>query len=230
MAKTLSNINKSHKNIVDEMGFAVIGDAIEDIEVGDIENNIANKINSLSDDVEELKSEFESFANSDLSDLQTENKTLVGAINEILIIASSLGTENIKAIIEKETSALRKEIENLKETQKQLVYMAEIKGLTLGVVDGQWYDMLFDTTNMAYTDNIRVIDNNIIVINPLESAEIKYKEVIIGFLASKLTYSHELDIQYKEVIAMNSEENIMIVKDYSYDFNTEAEEVIHNVE
>ena len=59
--------------------------------------------------------------------------------------------------------------------------------------------------------------------------EVKYKEIVIGFLASKLTYTHELDVRYKELNIVESEENKFTVKNYSYDFNVGTEEVNYNV-
>jgi len=164
--------------------------------------------------------------------LMTENKTISGAINEVFVVASSnsVDEDEIRRIINEEIESLKKEIETLKSTQEQMIYVLEMKGITVTVVDGYWYDMLFDTTKMAYNNNIRVVDNNIVVINPLNPAEVKYEEVMVGFLASKLTYSHELDMQYEEVIAVSSEDNSVTIKNYSYDFSIGTEEVSYNAE
>ena len=162
--------------------------------------------------------------------LATNDKTITGAINEVFVVASSLNDDEVKRILNEELESIRKELASLKASQEQIIYVLEMKGMTIAVVDGQWYDMLFDKTKMAYSENIRVVDNNIVVINPINPAEVKYKEVVIGYLASKLTYSHELDMQYKEAIAVSSEEDVITVKNYSYDFNVGTEEVVYNAE
>jgi hypothetical protein len=162
--------------------------------------------------------------------LATNNKTITGAINEVFVVASSLNDDEVKRILNEELESIRKELASLKASQEQIIYVLEMKGMSLAVVDGQWYDMLFDKTKMHYTDNIRVVDNNIVVINPINTAEVKYKEVIIGYLASKITYSHELDMQYKEAVAVGSNDDVITIKNYTYDFNTSSEEVNYNVE
>ena len=162
--------------------------------------------------------------------LATTDKTIVGAINEVFVVASSLNDDEVKRILNEELESIRKELASLKASQEQIIYVLEMKGMSLAVVDGQWYDMLFDKTKMHYTDNIRVVDNNIVVINPINTAEVKYKEVIIGYLASKITYSHELDMQYKEAVAVESNDDVLTIKNYTYDFNTSSEEVNYNVE
>ena len=171
-------------------------------------------------------------AKQDVNDdnLATTDKTIVGAINEVFVVASSLNDDEVKRILNEELESIRKELASLKASQEQIIYVLEMKGMSLAVVDGQWYDMLFDKTKMHYTDNIRVVDNNIVVINPINTAEVKYKEVIIGFLASKITYSHELDMQYKEAVAVESNDDVITIKNYTYDFNTSSEEVNYNVE
>lgn len=162
--------------------------------------------------------------------LVTTDKTITGAINEVFVVASSLNDDEVKRILNEELESIRKELASLKASQEQIIYVLEMKGMSLAVVDGQWYDMLFDKTKMHYTDNIRVVDNNIVVINPINTAEVKYKEVIIGYLASKITYSHELDMQYKEAVAVESNDDVITIKNYTYDFNTSSEEVNCNVE
>lgn len=162
--------------------------------------------------------------------LATNNKTITGAINEVFVVASSLNDDEVKRILNEELESIRKELASLKASQEQIIYVLEMKGMSLAVVDGQWYDMLFDKTKMHYTDNIRVVDNNIVVINPINTAEVKYKEIIIGYLASKITYSHELDMQYKEAVAVESNDDVITIKNYTYDFNTSSEEVNYNVE
>ena len=162
--------------------------------------------------------------------LATTDKTITGAINEVFVVASSLNDDEVKRILNEELESIRKELASLKASQEQIIYVLEMKGMSLAVVDGQWYDMLFDKTKMHYTDNIRVVDNNIVVINPINTAEVKYKEVIIGYLASKITYSHELDMQYKEAVAVESNDDVITIKNYTYDFNTSSEEVNYNVE
>lgn len=100
MAKTLSNINKSHKNIVDEMGFAVIGDVIEDMEVGDIGQGFANRIQELENIVDEkiANIDFSEIENNigDVSQLRTTDKdNLVDAINELKAELDGMVAEGI---------------------------------------------------------------------------------------------------------------------------------------
>lgn len=100
MAKTLSNINKSHRNIVDEMGFAVIGDTIEDIEVGDIGQGFADRIQELENLVDEkiANIDFSEIENNigDVSQLMTVDKdNLVDAINELKAELDGMVAEGI---------------------------------------------------------------------------------------------------------------------------------------
>ena len=138
-----------------------------------------------------LKDKLELDKKQDKTDnnLATTDKTIVGAINEIFVVASSLNDDEVKRILNEELESIRKELASLKASQEQIIYVLEMKGMSLAVVDGQWYDMLFDKTKMHYTDNIRVVDNNIVVINPINTAEVKYKEVIIDILIIVIAYS-----------------------------------------
>jgi DNA-binding Lrp family transcriptional regulator len=203
------------------------------ITINELSSDLKEYLNGLGlteAQVQELIDKSENEKIGDNTQLNTNSKELVGAINEVFVVASSLNDDEVKRILNEELESIRKELASLKASQEQIIYVLEMKGMSLAVVDGQWYDMLFDKTKMQYTDNIRVVDNNIVVINPINTAEVKYKEVIIGFLASKITYSHELDMQYKEAVAVESNDDVITIKNYTYDFNTSSEEVNYNVE
>lgn len=166
-----------------------------------------------------------------LTSLDTKTKTsVVDAINEVYEMALNVDAAAVIELLNKEIDGVRQEIAKLRNTQEQIIYVLDMKGMSVGVVNGYWYDILVDKSHMLFTENIGVANNNIIVLNPLEPAEIKYKEVIIEFLASKLTYSHELETHYKELTAIESNNDIMNINKYSYDFNIDDEEVIYNVE
>lgn len=132
----------------------------------------------------------------------------------------------------KEFLMLKTDVESLENIQDDIIYTLELKGINIEAIrDGKWIDMLFDKTKMMSTENIRVVNGNIVLINPLIEASILYKEIILGFLVDRIEYSHEIENTYKECIGLSSTKNTLTIKGYTYNFgsNISKERVMINV-